>query len=261
MYKAVIIDDEPIIVTGLTRLLPWEKYGCEVVGTAFDGQEGLELIRRERPDIVFSDIYMPKMDGLLMAAALMSEFEDMEMTILTGYRDFELLQRALRLGVRRYILKPSGMEELEEALQAMTGKLRKKGILPDPQEKEPEEKEPAEKAPAEPACDSPAGSFLVNHALSFMRENYKRKLTLKDVADSIYVSQWHLSKLLNRHTGQSFSELLNAIRVDEARELLKDPTLRIGDVAEAVGFLDLAHFSRVFKKNTGMSANEYRNRM
>ncbi len=107
MYKVVIIDDEPIIVTGLTKLVPWEKYDCVVAGTAFDGEEGLELIRNERPDIVFSDIYMPKMDGLLMAAALKSEFEDMELTILTGYRDFELLQQALRLGVRRYVLKLS----------------------------------------------------------------------------------------------------------------------------------------------------------
>ncbi|MDO4322304.1 MAG: response regulator [Lachnospiraceae bacterium] len=257
MYKVVIIDDEPIIVTGLTRLVPWKKYDCTVVGTAFDGQEGLELIRKERPDIVFSDIYMPKMNGLLMAAAMKSEFEDMEITILTGYRDFELLQQALRLGVRRFILKPSNMGELEEALQVMTEKLKKKGILP---EKKEASREASEEENA-PEAESQAGSFLVNNAVAFMRENYNRKITLKEVADNTYVSQWHLSKLLNRHTGQSFSELLNSIRVEAAKELLKDPALRVGDVAEAVGFLDLAHFSRVFKKNTGMSANEYRNQI
>ena len=75
------------------------------------------------------------------------------------------------------------------------------------------------------------------------------------------MSQWHLSKLFTLHTGQSCSELLNTILVDQAKELLKDPALRIGDVAEEVGFLDLAHFSRVFKKITGISANEYRNRL
>ena len=261
MYKVVIIDDEPIIVTGLTKLVPWEKYDCVVAGTAFDGEEGLELIRNERPDIVFSDIYMPKMDGLLMAAALKSEFEDMELTILTGYRDFELLQQALRLGVRRYVLKPSNMDELEEALQAMTEKLKKKGILPEKVAGAQSEKEPDQQTEKETATEveSPAGSFLVNNAIAFMKENYTHKITLKEVADNIYVSQWHLSKLLNRHMGQSFSELLNSIRVEEAKELLKDPALRVGDVADAVGFLDLAHFSRVFKKNTGMSANEYRN--
>ena len=106
-----------------------------------------------------------------------------------------------------------------------------------------------------------AGSFLVNSAIAYMKKNYQHRLTLTEVADHIYVSQWHLSKLLNRHGGQSFSELLNTIRVEEAKVLLKDPALRIGDVAENVGFLDLAHFSRVFKKITGISANEFRNRM
>lgn len=241
MYKVVIIDDEPIIVTGLTKMLPWEHYGCEVVGTAANGLEGLSVIREKRPDIVISDIYMPRMDGLSMAAALKSEFENMELTILTGYRDFELAQQAIKLGVARFVLKPSDMQELEEAISVMVNNLKKKGI-----EGEPE---------------SAANSFIVNKALEYMRENYQQKMTLKDVADNIYVSQWHLSKLLNRHTGQSFSELMNKIRIEEAKKLLKNPAYRVGDVADMVGFLDMAHFSRVFKKIEGVSANEYRNSM
>lgn len=292
MYKVVLIDDEPIILKGLSRLLPWEAYHCQVVGTAGDGAEGLKLIRQIQPDIVFSDIYMPKMDGLLMAAALKSEFENLELTILTGYRDFDLLQQALRLGGTRYILKPSDMEELEEALKVMTEKLRKKGILPEQEKqgKEPDLRDDStlwknldcqEDTDCRKGLDyqegqdcgeqtgqmekndsqEQAGSFLVNSAIAYMKKNYQHRLTLTEVADHIYVSQWHLSKLLNRHGGQSFSELLNTIRVEEAKVLLKDPALRIGDVAENVGFLDLAHFSRVFKKITGISANEFRNRM
>lgn len=252
MYKVVIIDDEPIIVTGLKKLVPWASYGCEVAGTASDGMEGLELIRRIRPDIVFCDIYMPKMDGLMMTAALKSEFEDTELTILTGYRDFELLQQALRLGVTRFILKPSNMEELEEAVEAMTARLKKKGILPDRQ---------SGSVGRQDGGAEEAGSFIVKNALGYMKENYHHKMSLKDVADNTYVSQWHLSRLLNSHTGQSFSELLNTIRIDAAKELLKNPALKIGDVADEVGFLDIAHFSRVFKKITGISANEYRNRL
>ena len=128
MYKALVIDDEPIIVRGLTRMIPWEKYDCELAGSAGDGREALELIRKLKPDLIFTDIYMPRMDGLLMIAALRSEFEDMEISILTGYRDFELAQKALNLGVTRFILKPSNLQELEEALRVMTAKLKKKGI-------------------------------------------------------------------------------------------------------------------------------------
>ena len=96
-------------------------------------------------------------------------------------------------------------------------------------------------------------------ALRYMEENYMNKLKLADVAEQCFVSQWHLSKLLNRYKEQSFSDILNNIRIEKAKEMLKDPTLRIGDVAEEVGFMDMAHFSRVFKKQVGFSANEYRN--
>ena len=92
-----------------------------------------------------------------------------------------------------------------------------------------------------------------------MEENYSKKLTLQDVADYCYVSQWHLSKLLNRYTEKSFYDILNAVRVRAAKKLLEDPSLKIGDVSEMVGYSDTAHFARTFKKLENMCANEYRN--
>ena len=92
-----------------------------------------------------------------------------------------------------------------------------------------------------------------------MEENFNRKITLSEVAEKTYISQWHLSKLLNKHKGLNFSEILNNIRVKEAKKLLMNSSMRIGDIAWEVGFTDIAHFSKVFKKLTGLSANEYRN--
>ena len=83
---------------------------------------------------------------------------------------------------------------------------------------------------------------------------------MQDVADNCYVSDWHLSKLLNKHTEKSLYDLLNAARIRGAKNFLKDPSLKIGDIAALVGYADIGHFSRVFKKMTGMGANEYRNR-
>lgn len=245
MYKVMIIDDEPIIVEGISKVVPWEKYGCTVVDTASDGNEGLEKIRVNKPDIIFSDIAMPGQDGLKMIAALKVEFPDMMICILTGYRDFDYAQTAIRLGVTRFLLKPSNMSEIEEAVETMVAKLKKQ--RGDTTEEEHEE-------------EGKAGSFIVKNALQYMEENYKNKITLNDVAENTYVSQWHLSKLLNKHTGKSFSDLLNQIRISQAKLLLMDPSLRVSDVAEMVGFLDVAHFSRVFKKQAGMSANEFRNK-
>ena len=241
MYRVVLIDDEAIIVEGLRRVIKWADYGCEVVGTAGDAAEGAELIRHLRPQILFTDIRMPGEDGLSMLAGLRSEFPDMQVTVLTGYRDFTYAQEAIRLGVTRFLLKPSKMDEIKEALTAMTKKL--------------------EVLPRDPESDSMqnAGSFIVNKAIRYMEENYSQKLTLQEVADCCYVSQWHLSKLMNRYAEKSFYDILNSVRIQAAKKLLEDPSLKIGDISEMVGYADTAHFARTFKKLENMSANEYRN--
>lgn len=242
MYRVVLIDDETRIVEGLRRVVRWADYNCQVVGTASDAEEGTALIKKFQPHILFTDIRMPGRDGLSMVAGLRSECPDMQVTILTGYRDFAFAQEAIRLGVTRFLLKPSKMDEIKEALQAMVEQLDKK-------------------TPADPEDEHTqhAGSFIVNQALSYMEKNYQQKLALQTVADCCYVSQWHLSKLLNRYAGKSFYDILNAIRINKAKELLADPKLKIGEISEMVGYADTAHFARTFKKLVGMSANEYRN--
>lgn len=242
MYRVVLIDDENIIVEGLRRVVRWADYNCQVVGTACDAEEGTRLIRELHPDILFTDIRMPGRDGLSMVAALRSEYPDMQVAILTGYRDFAYAQEAIRLGVTRFLLKPSKMEEIKEALTVMTQRLDKQPTIQEEEEQ-----------------SQTAGSFIVNQALSFMEKNYSQKLTLQAVADCCYVSQWHLSKLLNRYAEKSFYDILNAIRIQKAKELLADPKLKIGEIGEMVGYADTAHFARTFKKLEGMSANEYRN--
>lgn len=77
------------------------------------------------PHIVITDIKMPDMDGLTMRARLKSEYPDMQVTVLTGYRNFEYAHQAVKLGVTRLLLKPSRMEELNEALTTMIAHLKK----------------------------------------------------------------------------------------------------------------------------------------
>ena len=248
LYRVVLIDDEKIIVDGLTRVIKWADYNCEVVGAAYDAAGGAALIRRLKPHIVFTDIKMPDQDGLTMLAGLKSEFPEMQIAVLTGYRDFNYAQEAIKLGVTRFLLKPSKMDELHEALSAMKERLDK---LP----------QDAAAGEDEPCLDRHAGSFIVNQATAYIEEHYAQKLTLQEVADKCYVSQWHLSKLINKYTGNTFYELLNNVRIEKAKALLNDPKLKIGDIVDMVGYSDAAHFSRVFKRIVGVSANEYRNSM
>ncbi len=241
MYRVVIVDDEPMIAEGLSQVVDWGSLGCQVVATAEDGKQGAQVIREKRPHLLFTDINMPGSSGLEMLAGLRSEFPGLQVSIISGHSDFTFAQEAMRLGVCRYLLKPTKMDEIYEAIGAMTENLAH--------------------VPKERAKDldsSEANGFIVRGALTYMREHYSEKLTLTQVAEQCYVSQWHLSKLLNREVKRNFYDILNQIRIEKAKELLADGSLRVSDVSDRVGYGEAAHFSRVFKKETGMSANEYR---
>lgn len=245
MYSVVLVDDEQMILQGLMRVIPWEEFGCRVAGTASDGLEGAALIRKLKPEILFTDIRMPNQDGLQMVAALRSEFPSMQIAVLTAYRDFEYARQAITLGVCRYLLKPSRMDELKEAIRHMTGILDHRA---------------GEEAPGEVETEA-AGSFVVKAALQYLEQHFVEHITLSQVADRVFVSQWHLSKLINRHTGKNFFDLVNQLRVKKARELLRDPALKVHEVAERVGYADVAHFSKNFKRLTGKSPVEYRTQL
>lgn len=244
MYKVLIVDDEPVIAEGLKKIVDWEKYNCVVAGTASSGKEGLVMVEKCNPDILFTDIRMPGMDGLTMLAALRSEHKNLQVIILTGYRDFDYAREALNLGVFRYLVKPSKMKELDEAMESLSERL---AAMADTEQTVADDD------------NTSANNFIVKQAIAYMEQHYREKLQLTDVAEKVYVSHWHLSKLLNS-TGKSFSDVLNEIRIENAKELMEDSSLHIADISDRVGFADTAHFSRVFKKYTGMSANEYRNK-
>ncbi|MBE5958574.1 MAG: response regulator [Lachnospiraceae bacterium] len=273
MYNVVIVDDEPIIVEGLKTGINWENWNCHIAGTASNGLEGLELVRDLKPNMLFSDISMTNMDGLAMVAAIKSEFPDIEVCLLTGFRNFEYAQQAIKLGVTRFLLKPSKIDEIEEAIDAMTrnlvakgqtGENRKENLwnMDDPVEKYIYdafvENRPKPKADEEAYNFTDANYYIIKTALKYIYANYASKMSLMDVAEQCYISNWHLSKLLNQYTGKGFFEIINVIRIDKAKELLKTSNAKVQEISEQVGFQDVTHFSRIFKNHVGTSPKDFR---
>jgi two-component system, response regulator YesN len=124
MFKVMIIDDEPIIRKGLKNIINWKQFDCEVCGEAADGLCGSELIKKLLPDIIITDIRMPEVDGLTMIKDLKSFIPESKIIILTGYRDFEYVQEAIKLGAFDFILKPSKIEELTSVINKAIKELK-----------------------------------------------------------------------------------------------------------------------------------------
>jgi len=124
MYKVLLVDDERIILEGLSVVVEWERHGTALAGKAKNGAEALGMIREIRPDIVITDLKMPNMNGLELIAAVREEFPDIVFVILSGYDEFEYAQRAMQYGVRHYLLKPCGEREIMDTLDRVVAELR-----------------------------------------------------------------------------------------------------------------------------------------
>ena len=112
----MLVEDEAIIRKGIRYSVPWEEYGCCVVGEAENGQTGEEKIAELRPDIVVTDITMPLKSGLEMIRDTHDQYKYIPI-ILTGYSEFEYAQQAIRSGVSGYVLKPLDIEEMCAVLE------------------------------------------------------------------------------------------------------------------------------------------------
>ncbi|MDT8860172.1 response regulator [Alkalihalobacillus sp. MEB130] len=117
MLKAVIADDEYIVTEGLKKMINWSQYGIEVAGTASDGIAALELFQTLKPDIIFTDIRMPGMDGLELIQAVMKESPETICIVFSGFNEFEYVKKAIKLGVADYLEKPVTIPMIEEAIQ------------------------------------------------------------------------------------------------------------------------------------------------
>lgn len=116
--RVILVDDHVIVRAGLRALLD-RLEGIRVVAEASDGATALELVRREPPELVVTDISMQHMDGVQLAASLKREFPQVRVIVLSMHAGGDHVQQALASGVRAYLLKDSAMVELELAVRAV----------------------------------------------------------------------------------------------------------------------------------------------
>ncbi|MBB3125472.1 two-component system response regulator YesN [Paenibacillus rhizosphaerae] len=126
MYKMVIIDDEPTVRSGLSDYLDWSAYGIELSGTADDGDTGLELIERVKPDIVLTDVMMPTMDGISMSREIGERLPETKIVFISGHSDADFLRSALQIHAADYIFKPVKRKELQKVIERVMQDLQTK---------------------------------------------------------------------------------------------------------------------------------------
>lgn len=114
--KLCVVDDIRSVVDMISNKIPWHEHGIEVVATATDGEEGLHVMAETKPDLILTDIRMPRMDGLEMTRRILEMLPDCKVIILSAYTDFEYAQKAIQYGALDYVKKPFSMDQIVQAV-------------------------------------------------------------------------------------------------------------------------------------------------
>lgn len=124
MLKMIIADDEAIVRRGLKNIICWEGFGIEIIAEATDGQEAFELCQELHPDILFTDIRMPLLDGLEVAMKLKELGSGIRVVIISGAQDFNYAKTAIDINVEGYVLKPVDMNKLNDVFKNVVNRIK-----------------------------------------------------------------------------------------------------------------------------------------
>lgn len=241
MWKVIAADDEAYIREALKKLINWKKMDCNLINVLDNGQELINKIEEQEPDIVITDIQMPEVNGMDVCKYLYETYPETQVIILTAYADFSYAKTAIKYSICDYVLKVSIMDELPDAIEKAIGNLNQLKI-----EIEKNEKYPLDQL------------SLIQQIDQYIEINYKKKLSLDDIADALHINSSYLSRVYKLKKGKNLFDAILNLRIEAAKDYLINTDKRTYEISELVGVEDSSYFSKMFKKITGMSPKEYR---
>ena len=247
MLKVLIVDDEAVVRRGIMLGVDWASLGCAVVGEAANGEDGLAAAGRYSPNLIITDVRMPRMDGIEMMNCLRERGYAGHIIVLTAYNDFDYARSALRYGAADYLLKPFRDQELVAAIELVRQK----------------EEAFSSRAAQDDLLVLPKGdkSKYVLQTLEYIAGHYAdADINITTIARSIGISEGHLSHIFKKETSYTALGYLTQYRIHMARKFLSDCRYKVYEVAAMVGYRDVAYFGATFKKLTGLSPSEYQDR-
>lgn len=237
MWKIALADDESYIREALSSMISWESMNCFVSTVCANGQELMDAIIKEQPNIVIVDINMPLVDGLEVSRFIYENYPKIQVIILSAYSEFEYARKAIAYNVCEYVRKISILEELPKAVKKAVANL--------------------EENQAGREIEKMESNDLHSKMERYIEEHFKEKISLEKMSEELHANKSYLSRLYKEKKGINISDAILQRKVDAAKEYLRKTDLKIYEVSGKVGFDDTGYFSKVFKKYTGQSPKEF----
>lgn len=244
MYKVLLVDDEPAILDAEKRTILRKAEGFEVIGEAYCVEQAIQLFNKLQPDVILTDIKMPKQTGIDLIKYVADQEEKMAICIaVSGYADFDFVHDAFMYGAFDYLLKPVEPDKLAKLFL----KIRK--LLLSTEESKCSVKLPRAKT---------SGKELVETIEKHVKNHLAEDNSIVRICGKFMISQPYLSKIFKKYKHCTYNEYLMGLKIKEAKVMLCNKSYLIGEIADVLGFSDQFYFSKVFKTMVGCTPREYR---
>jgi YesN/AraC family two-component response regulator len=242
----LIVDDDPAVLEAVTiALAPRYK-----VLTAEGGVKALEVVGQEALDLVLLDYLLPDLSGLVVLREIHHSSPSLPIILMTGFGSEDVAVESFRGGVRDYLKKPFSIPDLTARVERILVASRP-GVCPASAAVPLTE-------PVSPCAELPLPNRGLRRAVAYVEARLHTHVSLDQVAREAGMSKFHFCRVFKSITGLTFREFLARRRIARAVELLRDPDRSLTDVYLEVGFKDMSHFSRVFRKLVGQSPSRFR---
>ena len=269
MYNALIVDDEPRTRQALIESVDWKKCNIRNVYEASNITEARALLGGHKINVLVCDIEMPGGTGQELVEWIREQNIMMGIIMVTCHPEFAYVQKAIRQGCYDYILKPIDYEDFSRALHEMTGKMEyyddHVDIMGNPDgsinwgnlDYSRKSANPAEGQLQEVRQASEKRN-VEKEVKQYVRNHMADDLNVTRIAEIMHFNPQYLARTFKAETGQGILEYITTERIEAAKKFLVETNIPIKEIASLVGYQDYAYFTRVFKKETGVSPKQYR---
>ncbi len=249
----LVVDDEFYIVQGITKIIAEAFPEFDHIYTAYSAEQAKKIIEKVSPDIMITDIEMPRESGLSLISWLYSNAYSTKCLILSGHQRFDYAQKALKLQCISYILKPVDKtqlcDEIRHALECVQTPAPPKttAAIPDTVTGE--------------TTSALEDEDFVFRVRAYIYSNLSNpELNRSSIADYLHMSPDYLSYVFHQKFNQTLNAYITSMRIDKAKELLERTNWGLDVIAEKTGFSSSSYFHKQFKKITGVTPQQYRSR-
>lgn len=240
MYDVYIVDDEPLVLEDMKKNIPWLEYNMQVIGEENDPHRAADAIIELKPDIVFTDIQMPRLSGIEMIEIAKERGASCVFVVVSAHERFEYARQLIQLGGFDYLIKPVEEAQYSELLTRLLSRM----------ERDHKEKN-------RPVTSSEE----LNAILKYLNRHLNQKHTLGDLAKKFNISPNYICNLFAKHMETTFSTYMTKIRMERAAGYLKDTEKPVKEISGSCGYEDYFYFCRVFREYYSCTPTQYRNRL